>query len=99
MLHTLILEGKPEVKRIIISAIISTVQQPGSVPPEEVPALMTILRSAAEEQLSLGQHGENVSALQSALEFGRWIKVPAIMLGEARNTFRKAQVHGFVQMR
>ena len=37
MLHMLILDGRPEVKRIIISAIISTVQQPGSVPPEEVP--------------------------------------------------------------
>lgn len=91
MLHMLILDGRPEVKRIIISAIISTVQQPGSVPPEEVPALMEILKSAAEEQLSLVQRGDNISALQAALEFGRWIKVPAIMLGEARNNFRAAQ--------
>ena len=40
MLHTLILDGSGDVKKIIISSIISTVQQPGSVPPEDVPALM-----------------------------------------------------------
>ena len=55
---------------------------------------MEILKSAAEEQLSLVQRGDNISALQAALEFGRWIKVPAIMLGEARNNFRAAQTHG-----
>lgn len=38
-------------------AVISTVQQPGSQPPEDVPALMNILRSTAEEQLSLVQTG------------------------------------------
>ena len=53
MLHTLVLEGKAEVKQMIISAIIRTVQQPGSTPPEDVPALMAILRSAAEEQLEM----------------------------------------------
>ena len=88
MLHTLILQGKKEVKKIIINAIISTVQQPGSKPPEDVPALMKILRSTAEEQLSLVQHGTDHLALNSALEFGRWIKVPTIMLGEARNNFK-----------
>jgi len=51
MLHTLIIEGSTEVKKIIISAIITQVQQPGSVPPEDVPALMTILKSTAEEQV------------------------------------------------
>ena len=91
MLHTLILEGRADVKRLIISAIISSVQQPGSIPPEDVPALMIILRSAAEEQLELVRNGDDAAALQSALEFGRWIKVPAIMLGEARNQFRTAQ--------
>ena len=91
MLHQLILEGRSDVKQLIISAIIATVQQPGSTPPEDVPALMAILRSAAEEQLHLVQREENVSALQAALEFGRWIKVPTIMLGEARNNFRAAQ--------
>ena len=50
-LHTLIIEGSTEVKKIIISAIITQVQQPGSVPPEDVPALMTILKSTAEEQV------------------------------------------------
>ena len=59
MLHTLILEGRADVKKIIIGAIISTVQQPGSQPPEDVPALMNILRSTAEEQLSLVQHGND----------------------------------------
>jgi hypothetical protein len=91
MLHTLILQGSGATKRVIISAIIKTVQQPGSVPPEEVPALMTILRSAAEEQLALVQTGSDESALRSALEFGRWIKVPTIMLGEARNVFKASQ--------
>ena len=90
MLHQLILEGRTDVKQIIISAIIATVQQPGSQPPSDVPALMAILRSAAEEQLSLVQKMDNVAALNSALEFGRWIKVPTIMLGEARNNFNKA---------
>ncbi|KOO32431.1 hypothetical protein Ctob_007992 [Chrysochromulina tobinii] len=90
MLHTLILQGKDEVKKIIIGAIISTVQQPGSKPPEDVPALMQILRSTAEEQLTLVQQGNDQQALQSALEFGRWIKVPTIMLGEARNNFKAA---------
>ena len=91
MLHQLILEGSGRVKQIIISAIIATVQQPGSKPPEDVPALMTILRSAAEEQLSLVQSVDNFAALQSALDFGRWIKVPPIMLGMARNNFLAAQ--------
>ena len=65
-------------------------QQPGSKPPEDVPALMAILRSTAEEQLTLVQHGGDYQALQSALDFGRWIKVPTIMLGEARNNFKSA---------
>ena len=76
VLHELILHGSGDVKQKIISAIIATVQQPGSTPPEDVPALMTILRSAAEEQLMLVQELDSLSALLSALEFGRWIKVP-----------------------
>ena len=91
MLHTLIIEGSEAVKKIIISAIIAQVQQPGSVPPEDVPALMTILRSTAEEQLTLVQKAEDYSALQAALQFGRWIKLPTLMLGEARINFKKTQ--------
>ena len=63
MLHTLIIKGKREVKKIIISAIIEQVQQPGSVPPEDVPALMEILRSTAEEQLSLVTSGNDEKQL------------------------------------
>ena len=51
MLHALIVEGKPAVKKNIINAIIATTQGSGSVPPTEIPALMHILRSAAEEQV------------------------------------------------
>lgn len=91
MLHTLIIKGKREVKRIIISAIIEQVQQPGSVPPEDVPALMEILRSTAEEQLGLVTSGNDEKALASALQFGRWVKLPALMLGEARNNFKLSQ--------
>lgn len=91
MLHTLIIKGSTKVKKVIISAIIQQVQQPGSVPPEDVPALMDILRSTAEEQLSLVQGGTDESALQAALGFGRWIKLPTLMLGEARNAFKEAQ--------
>ena len=91
VLHELILLGSGEVKQKIISAIIATVQQPGSTPPEDVPALMTILRSAAEEQLTLVQELDSLSALLSAIEFGRWIKVPTIKLGEARKNFMSAQ--------
>lgn len=47
MLYTLIVQGTKETKRLIIDAIIATVQQPGSVPPEEVPELMDILRESA----------------------------------------------------
>ena len=36
MLHTLIMEGEDHIKTLIISAIIRTVQQPGSTPPEDV---------------------------------------------------------------
>ena len=90
MLHTLIQIDSGEVKKLIINAIIATVQQPGSQPPDDVPALMAILRSAAEEQLALVQSGEDPQALQMALEFGRWIKVPTILLGEARNRFKAA---------
>lgn len=90
MLHTLIQIDSGEVKKLIINAIIATVQQPGSQPPDDVPALMAILRSAAEEQLALVQSGDDASALQMALEFGRWIKVPTILLGEARNRFKAA---------
>ena len=88
MLHTLLLEGKAETKKVIISSIIATVQQPGSTPPEDVPALMTILRSAAEEQISYVEQGTDAAALQAALDFGRWVKMPAIRLGEARNLFK-----------
>ena len=91
VLHELILLGSGEVKQKIISAIIATVQQPGSTPPEDVPALMTILRSAAEEQLMFTQKLDSLSALLSAIEFGRWIKVPTIKLGEARKNFMNAQ--------
>ena len=91
VLHQLILLGSGVVKQKIISTIIATVQQPGSTPPEDVPALMTILRSAAEEQLALVQKLDSLSGLLSALEFGRWIKVPALKLGEARKNFMTAQ--------
>lgn len=91
MLYTLIQEGGAEVKSIIISAIIEKVQEPNTVPPDEVPELMTILRSAAEEQLAMVREGTDGQALASALEFGRWIKVPAGMLAEARNMFKAAQ--------
>ena len=74
-----------------ISAIIDQVQQPGSVPPEDVPALMTILRSTAIEQLSLVQGGTDDAALQAALGFGRWVKLPTLMLGEARNAFKASK--------
>lgn len=73
MLHTLIMEGSESVKKVIINAIIATVQQPGSKPPRDVPALMTILRSAAQEQLDMVQRGDDYGALNMALEFGRWI--------------------------
>ena len=91
MLHTLILQGTKATKRLIIDSIIATVQQPGSVPPEEVPALMDILRESAEEQLTLVQGGSDAFALQSALQFGRWIRVPMTNLRGARNVFFKAQ--------
>ena len=91
MLHSLIDSGTTNVKKVIISAIIQQVQQPGSVPPEDVPALMTILRSTALEQLSLVQYGDDEKALDAALGFGRWIKLPTLMLGEARNAFKAAQ--------
>lgn len=79
------------VKKIIISSIIEHVQQPGSTPPDNVPALMTILRSTAQEQLSLVQHGTSESELQAALGFGRWVRLPTLLLGEARNAFKLAQ--------
>jgi hypothetical protein len=68
MLFTLIQDGGAHVKKIIISAIIEKVQEPNTVPPEEVPALMDILRAAAEEQLFLVRSGTDASALSSALE-------------------------------
>lgn len=76
-----------QVKDLIISAIISRVQEPGTRPPETVPELMTLLRSAAEDQLSLVEVGDDPEALRRALEFGKWIKVPTALLSEARNTF------------
>ncbi len=91
MLHTLIIKGKKEVKKVIISAIIEQVQQPGSTPPEDVPALMEILRRTAEEQLEIVTSGSDEKALGSALQFGRWVRLPALMLGEARNNFKQAQ--------
>jgi len=91
MLHTLIIKGRKEVKKIIISAIIEQVQRPGSTPPEDVPALMEILRRTAEEQLEIVTSGSDEKALASALQFGRWVKLPALMLGEARNNFKQSQ--------
>ena len=91
MLHTLIIEGNTTVKKTIIHAIIEQVQQPGSVPPKDVPALMTILQSTAKEQLALVQDGQDESSLQAALGFGRWVKLPTLMLGEARNAFKEAR--------
>lgn len=91
MLHALIIDGTDDVKKIIISAIISTVQQPGSKPPKEVPQLMNILKSAAEEQLEMVQRGDDYVALNMALDFGRWIGLRTIKLGEARNNFKLHQ--------
>ena len=70
---------------------VATVQEPGSMPPEDVPDLMTVLRVAAEEQLVLVQKAHDHDALHSALEFGKWIKVPTKMLVVARNTFKGNQ--------
>ena len=81
-------------KKVIISAIIEQVQQDragGGHPPEDVPALMTILRSTAQEQLSLVQSGTDEKAMQAALGFARWIKLPTLLLGEARNAFKAAR--------
>lgn len=91
MLHTLIMDGTEAIKKIIISAIISTVQQPGSKPPRDVPQLMNILKSAAEEQLEMVQRGDDYGALNLALDFGRWIGLRTIKLGEARNVFKMQQ--------
>ena len=87
MLFTLIKEGTTEMKDLIIGAIILRVQEPGTRPPEDVPELMTLLRTAAGEQLSLTEVGDDREALRRALEFGKWIKVPTTLLSEARNTF------------
>ena len=74
-------------KDLIIASIISRVQEPGTRPPEDVPELMGLLHTAAEEQLSLVEVGDDQEALRRALEFGKWIKVPTALLSEARNTF------------
>uniref|UniRef100_UPI0033416BF0 hypothetical protein n=1 Tax=Gemmatimonas sp. TaxID=1962908 RepID=UPI0033416BF0 len=52
---------------------------------------MNILKSAAEEQLEMVQRGEDYVALNSALDFGRWIGLRTIKLGEARNNFKLHQ--------
>lgn len=91
MLTTLLDGDDGDIKQVIISAIIATVHQPGSKPPREVPALMTILRAAAEEQLVAVQRGNDAAALHSSIEFGRWVGIRTIKLGEARNIFRSQQ--------
>ena len=80
MLHTLIIKGRKEVKKIIISAIIEQVQRPGSTPPEDVPALMEILRRTAEEQLEGARWYDSIVARKlkaerdahEAAHDGRW---------------------------
>jgi len=89
MVHQLIIDGENVVKKMIISAIVEKVQQPGTSPPVGVPALVEILRSTAMEQLSLVRCGSDEEALQAALSFGRWIKLPMLLLGEARNQFKQ----------
>ena len=87
MLHTLI-QGTKATKRLIIDSIIATVQQPGSVPPEEVPALMDILRESVEEQSACARRFRRIVTVSTAI--GRWIRVPMTNLRGARNVFFKA---------
>ena len=52
---------------------------------------LTHMHLGRRAQLTLVQMADDVSALQAALHFGRWIKLPALMLGEARINFKRAQ--------
>jgi hypothetical protein len=88
MIEGLISVGSTAHKKTVISSIIKTAQRPGSKPPE-VPALQEILRSTAHEQLTLVRCGTDEDALAEAVGFGRWMQLPARLLGEARNEFRE----------
>ena len=48
-------------------------------------------RSAAEEQLELVKSGSDPLLLQSALEFGKWVKLKTSNLSSARNHFKAVQ--------
>ena len=65
----------------IVSGIVVAVRTQGAQAPVAFPELMSVLQSAARERLKKVQEGTDAASLHLALDFGRWIKLPTILLG------------------
>jgi hypothetical protein len=92
VLSSMLAKGDKSIEMAIVSGIVDTVRGEGSKPPESFPELMRSLQTAARERLAKVQAGSDEEALNLALDFGRWIKLPTVLLGTARNGFKARQI-------
>lgn len=92
VLSSLLAKGDKRIEMAIVSGIVDAVKTQGAQAPVAFPELMTVLQAAARERLKKAQEGTDSAALSLSLAFGRWIQLPTILLGQARNHFRIAQL-------
>ena len=92
VLSSLLAKGDKAIEMAIVSGIVVAVRTQGAQAPTAFPELMTVLQAAARERLQKVSDGTDASSLHLALDFGRWIKLPTILLGQARNQFKATQV-------
>jgi hypothetical protein len=92
VLSSLLAKGDKMIEMAIVSGIVVAVQTQGAQAPVAFPELMRVLQAAARERLKKVQEGTDAASLHLALDFGRWIKLPTILLGKARNQFHATQL-------
>ena len=92
VLSSMLAKGDKSIEVAIVQGIVAAVRNQGARPPTAFPELMAKLQLAARERLQKCQAGNDAAALELALDFGRWIKLPTVLLGIARNEFKKLQM-------
>lgn len=92
VLSSMLAKGDKSIEMAIVSGIVAAVRRQGAKPPTAFPDLMRSLQTAARERLQKVQTGTDAAALHLALDFGRWIMLPTVLLGTARNEFKARQV-------
>lgn len=98
ILTCLLLHGDEATADLIVSGIVRAVTDRGAVPPTRFPEIMALMQTAARERLIALQHSVDEAALEQALEFGKWMRLPTRFLCEVRDAFRKSQQrHDYAQ--